>query len=166
MSTIEAPIVRQIWERIDGHIPKASAFGGSVPNLATELEHSYHRSWDDSPHDGGYSVHFWGDRRFLPGQGVCKGYAAALDVTLHKPEDMVKYTARLHKLAVQGSPLMWGVREFAGTLDNHNVFAWDCTVHERTYGWDTSHLYHIHLSFDRHLVSNRRLLRVADVFKA
>lgn len=55
MTTIEAPQVRKLWTEIHRREPKA-IFGGSVPDLATEQAHSYHRSWQDSPHDGGYSV--------------------------------------------------------------------------------------------------------------
>lgn len=163
MATQESPMVAKLFQAIQKAEPKAE-FGGSVPDLATELTHSYHRSYQDSPHDGGYSVHYLGDHVFLAGKTQ---YAAALDVTLPTPDLMEKYTARLHRLAVTHGALNWshGLREFAGTLDGSVVFAMDTTRNERTYGWDKSHLWHIHLSFNRRLILSPRLLKLAAIFE-
>jgi hypothetical protein len=164
MSTAESPMIRQLWQAIHRFEPRAE-FGGSVPDLATELRHSYHRSWQDSPHDDGYSVHYFGDRARIVLAGKT-GYAAALDVTLPDPALMRKYTARLHHLAETAGPLnlSHGLREFAGTLDSEEVFAMDTTRVVRTFGWDESHLWHIHLSINRRFVTSRRILKIAAVF--
>lgn len=158
-----SPMVARLYEAIHLREPKAQN-GGSVPNEATELFHSYHRSWQDSAHDNGYSVHYPGDRRRLwqPSGGV---YASALDVTL--PTDlMIKYTGRLHHYSVAHPRAFYtaGLREFAGTVNGTEVFAWDCTSHQRTYGWDDSHLWHIHLSINRRFVNSARILALAELF--
>lgn len=160
--TVTSPIVQQLYDTIHKQLGARVVFGGSV-GQTDELAHSYHRSWEDSPHDGGYSVHYFGDRHMLSGKTQ---YSAALDLTFHAPEDMQRYTARLRHLAESQGPLNWshGLREFAGTLDSKVVFAMDTTKNIRTYGWDSSHLWHIHLSFNRRLVTSRRLLKLAVVF--
>lgn len=163
MTTIESPMVRRLWDAIHTELPQTE-FGGSVPNLETEQPYSYHRSWEDSKHDDGYSVHYYGDKHELHG---LTEYACALDVTLRDHSDMIKYTARLHHLAVSRGPLKWayGLREFAGTVDGVNTFGWDTTRNARTYGWDATHLFHIHLSFNRRFVNDDRILRLASIFK-
>jgi hypothetical protein len=164
MTTIESPTVRLLFERIHVFEPHAQ-FGGSVPNLATELRHSYHRSFDDSPHDKGYSVSYYGDRSPIVLVNK-KHYASALDITFSETTDMQKYTARFHHLAMRNGPLnlSHGLREFAGTLDGKNVFAMDTTRNVETFGWDHSHLWHIHLSFNRRFVLSKRILELAKLF--
>lgn len=162
-NTQESPMIRALWDEIHKREPKAE-FGGSVPDLSTELGHSYHRSFDDSPHDDGYSVHYYGDRSARELAGV-EQYASALDVTL-STDLMIRYTGRLHHFAVSRPRVFYtaGLREFAGTLDGRVVFAWDATVNHRTYGWDDSHLWHIHISINRRFVNSRRILAIASVF--
>lgn len=170
MATIESPMVARLWTEILKREPaaerKETEFGGSVPNLATELRHSYHRSFQDSPHDDGYSVHYYGDRARLVLIGKTQ-FASAIDITLRTPELMAKYTARFHALAVTRGHLHWsfGLREFAGTLDGKTVFAMDTTRGVRTFGWDDSHLWHIHLSLNRRFITSSRLLKIATVFE-
>lgn len=163
MTTIESPQVRALWELIHRYEPGAQ-FGGSVPDLATEQIHSYHRSWKDSPRDGGYSMFYWGDAHPVVS---AREFAAALDVTFSDPELMKRYTSRLHRFAISHPKAYYshGLREFAGTVDGKTVFAWDLTTHQRTYGWDRSHLWHIHLSFNRRYVNTRRILQLAGIFR-
>ena len=163
MTTTESPQVRQLWNLIRRYEPQAE-FGGSVPDLATEQTYSYHRSWLDSPHDGGYSVHYWTDKHPVRS---ARGHAAALDVTLHDPKLMIKYTGRLHHFALAhpNTAYTFGLAEFAGTVDGQTVFAWDTRAKARTYGWDDSHLWHIHLSLTRRYVATRRILALAAIFK-
>jgi len=128
-------MVEQLFNAIVDAIPNGKdrvVFGGSV-GQTDELPHSYHRSWLDSPHDDGYSVHYFGDKHELEDK---TNYSCGLDLTFHTPADMQKYTARLHHLAVQHGPLFWshGLREFAGTLDSMATFGWDSTRNVRTYG--------------------------------
>lgn len=163
MTTIESPAVAALWHAIADRVGKGRVvFGGSVPDLATELPHSYHRSWTDSPHDQGYSVFFPGDRSLFV-RTHNKDYACALDVTFHDPADIRKATARLHQWATTSganwvgasrSPLL---REAAGTIDGVNTYGMDFTrfrAPARTYGWDDTHLWHIHLSINRCHVHN------------
>jgi len=151
-NTIASPVVIDLYHAIADRIgPKFVMLGGSVPpelgnGALNELPHSYHRSWADSPHDDGYSVHFAGDKSPSV-RTTKKRYACALDVTFHRPEDIQKATARLHHWAtttknnwnigvLSHSPIL---REFAGTLDSKNVFAMDLSTYRKpfqTYGWD------------------------------
>lgn len=160
--TINSPTVLELFHRIENQLGKRVLFGGSV-GQTDELYHSYHRSWQDSPHDDGYSVHFFGDKRMLRGK---TSYSCALDLTFPAQADMQLFTARLHHLAVSEGPLYWkyGLREFAGTLDSKVTFGWDCTTNNRTYDWDVSHLYHIHLSFNRRLVTSKNMFGLVKVF--
>ena len=137
--------------------------GGSVPDLATEQPHSYHRSWSDSPHDGGYSVRYFTDRHPVRSG---RNWACALDLTFRDPVLMMRYTARLHHFVLSRPRCAYthGLAEFAGTLDGRTVFAWDTRAGARTYGWDDSHLWHIHLSLVRRYVNTRRVLNLAWVF--
>jgi len=165
MSTLQAPMVGRLAQRIMAVNPHA-VFLGSVPkDIDTELTYSYHRSWDDSPHDGGYSVHYWGDAH---PHRVDRAFAAAIDIGFGIREDlMIAYTARLHHwMAMRGNPLRaMGVREFAGTLDGREVFAADLTgTPHRTYGWDRSHLTHIHVSIGRRSVNHPRILGLVRLF--
>lgn len=166
-NTQTSPTVSRLFDAIQLAIPngnKRLEFGGSV-GQTDELPHSYHRSWLDSPHDDGYSVHYYGDKHRLRG---LQGYSCALDLTFPNPADMVKYTARLHHLAItHNGKLFWryGLREFAGTLDNRTVYGYDSTRGVRTYGWDDSHLYHIHVSFNRRLITSHNLLRLVEAFR-
>lgn len=165
MTTIESPIARQIFDTVEGRIgSKRVVYGGSVPNLSTELPHSYHRSWQDSPHDDGYSVHFSGDKSFNVRHKLNQ-YSCAVDITFHNTEDIQKATARLHHWATT-TRLNWGfghspyLREFAGTLDGQTVYAMDLSSYRkpfRTFGWDNSHLWHIHLSINRCHILNGNL---------
>jgi hypothetical protein len=137
-----------------------------VPNLATELKHSYHRSWLDSPHDNGYSVSYWGDKH-IPRNA--QQYACAIDITLPTQDLMIEYTSRFHRWAVghKKSPVAKTIREFAGTLDGKTVYAMDTTSRNpyRTYGWDQSHLWHIHVSINRRLILSKDVLTIANLFK-
>lgn len=158
MTTRESPVARAIYDQLASKIGRDRlAYGGSVPNLATELPHSYHRSWQDSPHDRGYSVAHSGDRAPAISRAA-RQYACAVDLTFHDPSDMRKATARLHHWATTSranwsglvhSPIL---REFAGTLDGRTVFAMDTSGYRspmQTFGWDDSHLWHVHLSINR-----------------
>lgn len=162
MTAVLSPMIENLWARIHAAVP-AAEFGGSLPGPGSGV-HSYHQCWADVPKDGGYTVHYYGDRLRLlqPNAGR---YASALDVTL-PPELMARYTARLHRLAVSHRAAFagYGLREFAGTLDGKEVFAWDLTSGQRTYGWDDSHLWHIHLSINRRFANSKRIMRIADVF--
>jgi len=166
-NTINSPTVLRLFDAIQLAIPngnKRLEFGGSV-GQTDEQPHSYHRSWDDIVHDNGYSVHYYGDKHRL--RGLTR-YSCALDLTFPNADDMVKYTARLHHLAItHGGKLYWkyGVREFAGTLDNRTTFGYDTTRGVRTFGWDDTHLFHIHVSFNRRLITSRNILRLADAFR-
>lgn len=167
MTTIESPMVRRLVTAALAANPHLR-FLGSVPaDLDTELSHSYHRSWEDSPHDDGYSVHYWGDAHPRRDE---RNLASAVDWGFGAREDlMIRYTARLHHWATMpGNPLRaMGVREFAGTLDGREVFAMDLTGRpRRTYGWDSGHLSHIHMSLGRRSVNNRRIMRLVPLLAA
>ena len=164
MSSNESPQVRALWERIHA-LDALAVFSGSMPG-PDEQRYSYHWSWDDSPHDGGYSVHYWGDAHPVRS---ARGFAAALDVGYwNHPGRLQVITARFHHFAVSHPKAYYthGLREFAGTVDGRSTFGWDLTSRSRTYGWDSSHLGHLHLSFNRRYVNTQRILDLAALFRA
>lgn len=169
MTTIESPVVREIVDKLLTKFGENRvAYGGSVPNLSTELAHSYHRSWQDSPHDGGYSVHYPGDRVpvIRPGR---RQYACAFDITYHDPADIKTATTNLRNWAFHSRANWTGpyrspiIREIAGTIDGTNVYALDLTHYrspKQTYGWDSSHLWHNHVSLNRWRILDRNIVPV------
>lgn len=171
-NSIESPAVRAFVDRVASLEP-TFVFLGTRPQ-EDELAHSYHRSWLDSPHDDGYSVHFLGDKTFLTGK---KKYACGVDYSFReggketgklRTDLLIKYTSRLHKLVLQTKGAHWnlGIREFACTLDGEKVFAFDCTLKEREFGWDDSHLSHTHIGFNRRrILQTSVLLRLAKIFE-
>lgn len=167
MSTAASTYEEQLWQLISNAEPRAK-LGGIVGDAVHQAEyHSYHESWDDQTHDGGYSVHYRRDTHIAPED---QGYASAIDITL-PPELMIKYTkrlkrwAKLRRLHLARINLYNCMMEFAGTLNGSVVFSMDThAAPYRTTGFDSSHLWHIHISIARCYANDPRILSIAQIF--
>lgn len=148
-----------LWLGADNAI-KSARFGGIYANKsgyhntrnAHFSEAGRERGWDDN-----YSVQLSLDKQG-PGDK-----AAALDLTL-SDADMKTYTKRLKQAMESGDPRMGSVKEFYGTLDGNVVYGLGKKSRSGTpykTSADSSHLWHIHLSFFRADVADRG--RVLDV---
>jgi hypothetical protein len=152
----------ELWLGADKAI-KSARFGGIYANKsgyhntrnAHLSEAGRERGWDDN-----YSVQLPLDKQG-PGDK-----AAALDLTL-SDADMKTYTKRLKQAMESGDPRMGSVKEFYGTLDGDVVYGLGKRSRSgATYktSADSSHLWHIHLSFFRADVTDRgRVLDVLEV---
>lgn len=116
----------------------------------------YHRARAVLPPDD-YSVELRRDR------GGPDWAASALDI---KPPDtvhMMRLTRRMRGAVQLHDRRLSCVREFYGTLDGETVYGWDLATNTASTS-DSSHLWHLHLSFYRETVGRPQLLAgVADV---
>jgi hypothetical protein len=137
-----------------------------APHLSLDLsgivgdqEHTYgyHRARAVLPADD-YSVRLLEDRMGDPWA------ASALDITPAHRGGMVILTRRLLAAAKRRDPRITRVvREFFGTVDGVNVTGFD-VIEKRHSSADSSHLYHLHISFLRRFACNAAALApVADV---
>jgi hypothetical protein len=91
--------------------------------------------------------------------------ASALDIKL-SPPDMVLVTNRLLAGAKAGDPRLAALREFCGTTDGVNTHPYDLSDGQDgpLNSWDSTHLWHIHLSFYRAYANDAAALApIADV---
>jgi LysM repeat protein len=124
--------------------------------------YGYHRGRNVLPKND-YSVTLSLDK-----QGPA-GAASALDISLSAAQ-MKVVTKRLRDAALDpNDTAMEAVREFYGTLDGKKVFG---LIHDSEQGYwrnstsDSSHLWHIHISFFRKYANNYAAVRkVIDVMK-
>lgn len=137
------PRMLALGQRLQREYPTAK-FSGIVGDSAHN--YGYHRSLSEVG-PGDYSA-----KLSLDTKGVNRSYASALDIGLSAAE-MKRVTARLRDAALDpGDTAMEYVREFYGTLDGRTVYG---LIHDgRTTGWrgstsDSSHLWHVHISFFR-----------------
>lgn len=116
----------------------------------------YHRARAVLPADD-YSV------RLPRDQGGRPWAASALDITPTDPFHVQLMTHRLVRAVARVDPRVRVLREFYGTLDGETVYGWDLPSSSRASS-DTSHLWHLHLSFHRDVACHRsRLLPLAQV---
>jgi hypothetical protein len=124
-----------------------------LSGIVGDQEHTYgyHRARAVLPSDD-YSVQLADDR-------LGDAWAAsALDITPAHRGGMVILTRRLLAAAKRRDPRVTRVvREFFGTVDGVNVTGFD-VVSNRHSSADTSHLYHLHISFLRRYACNSRAL--------
>jgi hypothetical protein len=94
--------------------------------------------------------------------------SGGIDLTMNTAA-MKKYTARLDKAAkakdkrlyLNGEPV---IREFIGTKDGKNVYCYDLAKRREDHTRDSTHLWHVHISFTRKYVNNWKALSgVLDV---
>jgi hypothetical protein len=113
----------------------------------------YHNTVDENLRlwPGGYCVRFSLDLNHGP-----RDKARAIDYTMG-PAKIKKYTGRLVRAADRNDPRMRPVRDFYGTVDGNNVIGRIRDNDTENYRWsssDTSHLWHIHISFWAAFVNN------------
>lgn len=147
-----------LYERVHEGLEGQVQLGGIVGDSAHT--YGYHRARAVLPEDD-YSVVL---RRDQLGP---RWAASALDITPSGVSSRVimrTLTSRLQRAVRDGDPrLKRAVREFYGTLDNESVYGWDLREH-RAVESDSSHLWHVHLSFYRkHACQKSVLSAVADV---
>jgi hypothetical protein len=152
MSTLAPPNLYRMYKMLDPYLPSLR-IGGVVGDTAHVKGGGYHISRDDLKRGGqgaDYSIQAPADKR---GPG---NYASAIDLTLN-PAEMKAVSSRL-KAAMEGKDYddrIEPLREFIGTIDGRNVCGWNRYQTGRRTGWyssgysDSSHLWHVHLSFFR-----------------
>lgn len=143
--------IRACFEAVKREIPSVQ-LGGIYGNWKT----GYHNSRAENPPNN-YSVQRPDDKRGDAWAG------SALDLTFPNPADIRQCTGRLITATKAKDPRVWCLREFFGTVDSKTVTGLDV----RDNRWvtsDTSHLWHIHLSFYRLYATDKRAcLGVAEV---
>lgn len=126
-----------------------SRVGGQLSGIVGDAAHTYgyHRAFNEIP-SSDYS------RRVPLDQvsGTAASYASAVDWNL--PDNLMKtVTARLRTAALHPEDnRLDGLREFYGTLDGSAVYGLSHDGHGQAWNFssaDSSHLWHIHLSFFR-----------------
>lgn len=144
-----------LWTDFLAYNPDAK-LGGIYADKA-----GYHNYRNNLPSND-YSVEEVANDRLGPGDK-----ASAIDITL-SAGDMVKFSTRLAnacksrdpRLFIGGEPV---IREFIGTLDNKNVYCYMLTGGKAQgvptdagvdWGRDTSHLWHVHISFIRKFINS------------
>lgn len=135
-------VVRDFERRADR--PKSYRLAG----VAGDVHHSFGYHVDPAELPGSdYSVQTKRDRR---GAAQHPHDASAWDLSFDAG-DMVLVTRRLLRAAKAHDPRMIAVREFCGTLDGRNTYPWDLhgNQSEGINSWDSSHLWHVHVSFYR-----------------
>ncbi|WP_051110402.1 peptidoglycan-binding domain-containing protein [Longispora albida] len=134
----------------------SAEFSGIVGDRAHARTGGYHISREDQP-GWNYSVQLPEDKR------GASNWASAVDMSMNAA-DMRLVTSRLLASAKDPhDPRLDPVREFFGTLDGRTVTGWDC-YHGRPSSSDTSHLWHVHVSFLRQHADNAAALAaVLDV---
>jgi hypothetical protein len=122
--------------------------------------YGYHRCRDVLPSND-YSRQLALDKQ---GDGQA---ASALDVSFNSG-DMKLVTQRLLDAAKAGDSRLSGLREFGGTTNGSVTKSYDLSNgHEGNGEWDSSHLWHVHLSFYRAYANDtNRLATIADVINA
>lgn len=158
-SDVAPPNMVKAGLEADKEIPGCT-FSGVLGDKAHT--YGYHRGRNVLP-SGDYSV-----RLSLDKLGTSR-YASALDLSFTAAQ-MKVVTARLRKSALDpNDPRMGAVREFYGTLNGRTVFG---LTHTSENGFwspatsDSSHLWHIHLSFFRKFSNDYKSIRgVVDVMK-
>lgn len=154
MSARAPEAVWALWYEIKKQVPSAVLSG-----IVGDVRHSfgYHLARRDLS-SSDYSVVLPRDKM---GAGDC---ASALDVSL-SPALMKAVTSRLFVAARAGDARLYALREFCGTLNGDTTAAYDLHSKSASYGtWDSSHLWHVHLSFFRaYADSTSALLPIANV---
>ena len=134
-----------LFESIQHQVPSAVMSG-----IVGDRSHSfgYHLARNELPGTD-YSVQL---RRDRAGDA---GSASALDVKFG-PVLMRTVTARLLAAARAKDPRLSALREFCGTTDGRSTYPWDLSTgsSEGVGSWDSSHLWHVHLSFYRDAANN------------
>jgi hypothetical protein len=136
-------------------VPRA-VLSGIVGDQAHSF--GYHLARTELPADD-YSVVLPLDKQ---GDG---GAASALDISL-PPDLMVTVTNRLLAAAKAHDPRLRALREFCGTTDGVHTHPYDLSNGQDgpLDSWDSSHLWHVHLSFYRAYSENATALApIADV---
>lgn len=97
-------------------------------------------------------------------QGGPGDAASALDITPPDLEHQRRLTRRLRGAITLRDPRVWRcVREVYGSLDGKTVWGWDLATDTASTS-DSSHLWHVHISFYRETIGRPALLAgVADV---
>jgi peptidoglycan hydrolase-like protein with peptidoglycan-binding domain len=154
-TTEESPVLRAVWQRINGKVTSGSGrvvavkLGGIAPSSATAF--GYHNTRDR--HRAGktergrrdYSVQLAADLAGDTGRFYC-----GLDLSGKDPTRII--TKRLKEATAKRDPRIRYLREFYGSLDNKVVVG---RIHNSPDGsWmpataDDSHLWHVHLSLFR-----------------
>lgn len=142
--------------------------GGIVGDTAHVAGGGYHISRDDLKfhgQGGDYSIQAPADKRG-PGNA-----AAAIDLTLSTTE--MKTVSKRLKAAMEGTdydPRIEPLREFIGTVNGTQVCGFNRYKTGRATGWypsgysESSHLWHVHLSFFRAYCNDKNsILGVAEV---
>jgi len=159
MSTPNAYTAEPLWDLWLGadQAIKSARFGGIYADKP-----GYHntRQRNQQKWPSNYSIQLSLDKQG-PGDK-----AAAIDLTL-SDADMREYTGRLKAAMESGDARVGSVKEFYGTLDNAKVYGLgkkSRTGKPYSTSADSSHLWHIHISFFRADVADRdRVLAVLDV---
>jgi hypothetical protein len=118
--------------------------GNNVHNSGFHRSENWIRNSPDSrDHDQDYSLagslNVSADRN-----AVC-----ALDFTPGNTARMIELTTRMRNAALARDPRLANVFEFAGTLDGNNVVTFRCSDGAARSPFDSSHLWHCHMSFYR-----------------
>jgi hypothetical protein len=174
MTTLAPPYLFKMYALIRPHLSSLRV-GGIVGDTRHVAGGGYHISREDLRSHGqgsDYSIQSPADKR------GASNYAAAIDISLD-PAEMVEVSKRL-KAAMGGAdydPRIEPLREFIGTVDNVHVCGYNRyqTVYPngskgRATGFypsgysESSHLWHVHLSFFRDYCNNwNDILGVAEV---
>jgi hypothetical protein len=144
-----------LFATVQNAVPRSVLSG-----IVGDQQHSfgYHLSRDSLPADD-YSVVLPLDKQ---GDG---GAASALDISL-PPDLMIAVTNRLLAAAKAHDPRLRALREFCGTTDGVHTHPYDLSNGQDgpLDSWDSSHLWHVHLSFYRTYSENSAALApIADV---
>lgn len=164
MTNIESPALRQLWTWFSKENPRAQLGGICV------AKKGYHssRDYNDAYFPGNYSVVIAPDEV----TGILAGYGSAIDLTMQYKVngvyvDMHKYSKRLLDSSKDPKdPRLDVLREWYGNVGGDGtVEGWDCW-YGRAATSDTSHLWHIHLSFLRKYCNDLNAMRaVLSVLK-
>jgi len=142
----------QLWLAVDTAIPQVK-LGGVYAAKA-----GYHntRKANQAKWPGNYSIQLDLDK-----QGPADK-SAAIDLTFSAASDMRKYTKRLQTAMLAGDSRLASVKEFYGTLDSKTVYGLGKKIRTSepyTTSADSSHLWHLHVSFFRADVENFNRLK-------
>lgn len=153
MSARAPQAIFNLYNKIDAPLKQ---LGGIVGDIAHSF--GYHLSRNDLPGND-YSVTLSLDKQ---GPADC---ASALDISL-PPAGMVTVTNRLLAAAKARDPRLRALREFCGTTDGVSTHPYDLSNGQDgpLNSWDSSHLWHVHLSFYRKYADDAAALApIADV---
>lgn len=163
MATVAPHALYGMYAIMKPHLP-SMRIGGVVGDV--NHGSGYHISREDNirrGHRGDYSIQAPADKR-----GPSNA-AAAIDITL-SASMMVTVSKRLKAAFDRDDDRIDVCREFIGTVDNRNVCGWNRYRTGRRTGWyssgysDSSHLWHVHISFFRAYVNDTNAVRgVAEV---